>query len=126
MVGRLLLRLTGALSGANPNDTPTTRMASALTRSRHLLSQHWPLVVVLLPCLLLALGGDALRLPLRYDRVAILHGEVWRLVTGDFVHLGAGHLLEDMAGLVLLWLLFADVMPGWRMPVIVLAGCLGV
>ncbi len=97
-------------------------MAPALTRIRHLLSQHWPLLVVLLPCLLLALGGDTLRLPLRYDRAAILHGELWRLLTGNFVHLGAGHLLEDMAGLVLLWLLFADVLPGWRMPLVILAG----
>ena len=95
-----------------------------LTRIRHLLSQHWPLLAVLLPCLLLAAGGDTLRLPLRYDREAILHGEVWRLLTGNFVHLGAGHLTEDMAGLVLLWLLFADVLPGWRMPLTVLAGSL--
>src|SRR5690348_16523483 len=100
MAGRLLLRFAGAPRGANLNDTPTLRMSPALTRIRHLLLRHWPLLSVLLPCLLLAVGGDALRLPLRYDRDAVLHGEVWRLLTGNFVHLGAGHLLEDMAGLV--------------------------
>lgn len=101
-------------------------MPPALTRIRNLLLQHWPLLLVMLPCLLLALGGDALRLPLRYDRDAVLHGEVWRLLTGNFVHLGAGHLLEDMAGLVLLWLLFADMLPGWRMLLVVLVGSLAV
>lgn len=93
---------------------------------RRLLSQHWPLLAVVVPCLLLAAGGDALRLPLRYDRTAILHGEIWRIVTGNFVHLGPGHLLEDMAGAVLLWLLFADVLPGWRMPMTILAGSVAV
>lgn len=101
-------------------------MPLVLTRTRHLLLRHWPLLSVMLPCLLLALGGDALRLPLRYDRDAIHHGEVWRLLTGNFVHLGAGHLLEDMAGLVLLWLLFEDALPAWRMPLTVLAGSLAV
>jgi rhomboid family GlyGly-CTERM serine protease len=37
-----------------------------------------------------------------------------------------GHLLEDSAGLVLLWLLFRDVLPGWRTPALVLAGSLAV
>lgn len=95
-------------------------------RVQRLLRQHWPVLVVILPCLLLACGGDALRLPLRYDRVAIQHGEIWRLVTGNFVHLGPGHLLEDMAGALLLWLLFADALPGWRTPMTVLVGSLAV
>ncbi|HEV2109858.1 MAG TPA: rhombosortase [Gammaproteobacteria bacterium] len=97
-------------------------MPPALIQARKLLRQHWPLLLVMLPCLLLAGGGEAARLLLRYDRGAILHGEVWRLITGNFVHLGAGHLLEDMAGLVLLWLLFGEVLPGWRTPLAVLAG----
>lgn len=84
------------------------------------------MLVVMLPCLLLAGGGEAARLLLRYDRGAILHGEVWRLVSGNFVHLGAGHLLEDMAGLVLLWLLCGEVLPGWRTPLAVLAGSVAV
>ena len=90
------------------------------------LRLHGPLLVVLLPCLLLALGNDPVRRMLRYDRHAILDGEPWRLVTGNFVHLGLGHLLEDCAGLVLLWLLFRDVLPGWRTPGLVLAGSLAV
>ena len=90
------------------------------------LRRHWPLLVVLLPCLLLACFGEAGRAALRYDRAAILHGELWRLVTGSFVHLGPGHLAEDMAGLVLLWLLFWEAWPGWRMPLLTLWGSLAV
>src|SRR5690242_19815922 len=88
------------------------------------LKRHWPLLVVLLPCLLLACMGDAGRTALRYDRAAILHGESWRLLSASLVHLNPGHLAEDMAGLVLLWLLFGEVWPGWRMPLLALWGIL--
>lgn len=91
-----------------------------------LLRQHWPLLVLLVPCLLLAAAGEPARMLLRYDRAAIVHGEIWRLFTGNFVHLSAGHLLEDMAGMVLLWLLFEDVLPGWRTPIVVCVGSLAV
>lgn len=95
-------------------------------RLHRVFARHWPLLAVLLPCLFLATLGDAARLRLRYDRAAILHGETWRLVTGSFVHLGPGHLAEDMAGLVLLWLLFGEAWPGWRMPLLMLWGSLAV
>lgn len=102
---------------------PLTDSASAW---RRLLGRHWPLLVLVVPCLLLALGGEPVRAALRYDRAAVFHGQAWRLLTGNFVHLGTGHLLEDMAGSVLLWLLFEDVLPGWRTPAVVLAGSLAV
>lgn len=104
-------------------------MAPPLTDSKspwRLVRRHWPLLVLVLPCLLLALGGEPVRAALRYDRAAIFHGQVWRLLTGNFVHLGTGHLLEDMAGAVLLWLLFEEVLPGWRTPAVVFAGALAV
>ena len=77
---------------------------------------------MLLTCFVLALGGEGARHALRYDRQMILQGQVWRLITGNFVHLGPGHFLEDMAGMVLLWLLFEDALAGWRMPAVLLAG----
>jgi len=101
-------------------------MTQTPTAPLHLLRRHWPLLAVLLPCLVLAALGDPARMLLRYDRVAIAHGEAWRLFSGNFVHLGAGHLLEDMAGLVLLWLLFEDALPGWRMPAVICGGALAV
>lgn len=59
--------------------------------------------------LLLGLGGETVRDALRYDRDLIAAGEAWRLLTGNLVHLGMGHLALDLAGLVLLLLFFRDV-----------------
>ena len=75
--------------------------------------------VALLACLLLlvvlACGGQGWTLALRYERLALAHGEWWRLISGHWVHLGALHLLADAAGLVLLWALYArELAPrGW-------------
>lgn len=93
---------------------------------RRTLQRHWPLLVVVAPCLLIALCGNAADTLLRYERAAILHGQYWRLLTGNFVHLGVGHLLEDMLGAVLLWLLFEDVLPEWCMPLTIVGGSVGV
>jgi len=56
-------------------------------------------------CVIFALFGDAGRETFRYDRLQIENGEYWRLITGHFVHLGSTHLVLNMAGLVLVWLL---------------------
>lgn len=56
---------------------------------------------------LLALGGDPVRLALRYERTAVLAGEYWRLLTGHWVHATTAHLLLNMAGLGLVALLLA-------------------
>ncbi len=72
---------------------------------------------VLLACLallaVLACGGQGWTLALRYERLAIAHGEWWRLISGHWVHLGTLHLLADAAGLALLWALYArELSPG--------------
>lgn len=53
----------------------------------------------------IALFGAAAHYGLRYDRFAIEDGKLWRLVSGHFVHLGTQHLILNLAGLVLVWLL---------------------
>lgn len=42
---------------------------------------------------------------LRYERAAIESGESWRLLSAHVVHLGWPHLLMNLAGLALVWLL---------------------
>lgn len=86
--------------------TPVRRLLQALNlRGRRTLWLAAAVLVVLLPLA----GGDALREALRYDRLQLARGQVWRLVTAHVVHLDAGHALLNAAGLVLLWVLFAGL-----------------
>jgi rhomboid family GlyGly-CTERM serine protease len=67
---------------------------------------HWrlPLALALFSAIAAAFGTDAQEF-LRYERAAIASGEIWRLVSGHLVHLGNPHLLMNLAGLLLVWLL---------------------
>ena len=44
---------------------------------------------------------------LRYERAAVLGGEVWRLVTGHLVHADGAHLAWNLTGVLLVGFLFA-------------------
>jgi len=69
--------------------------------------------------LLLVLTGDAGREALRYDRVGLADGQLWRLLTGHFVHLGFEHAALNSLGLVLMWALFArDYTPRQWLPIV--------
>ncbi|MGA7541145.1 MAG: rhombosortase [Steroidobacteraceae bacterium] len=57
---------------------------------------------------LVSLQAADWRQALEYRRAAVLRGELWRLVTGDVVHLGWVHLARDLAGLFLIWTLVGD------------------
>jgi rhomboid family GlyGly-CTERM serine protease len=57
--------------------------------------------------LALAASGDSGRALLRYDRAALAHGELWRLLSAHLVHLDFQHALLNCAGLILMWALFA-------------------
>jgi rhomboid family GlyGly-CTERM serine protease len=58
--------------------------------------------------LLITLQATGLQAALEYRRSAVLRGQVWRLLTGNLVHLGWVHLSRDVAGLFLIWALLAD------------------
>jgi rhomboid family GlyGly-CTERM serine protease len=91
-------------------------------------SSRWVVPVLLaLTILLLALAGDDLRQALRYDRQLILAGEWYRLLTGNFVHLGWSHALLNAAGLLLLALMMPGPLPvrSWLARLLVLSGGVG-
>jgi len=67
-----------------------------------------PLTICVI-ALLIQLGGSDASQWLRYDREGILNGEVWRIITGHLVHLGWPHLLMNLIGLILIWLLFGHL-----------------
>jgi len=82
-----------------------------LRKVRHFLGRvapdpGWPVALSIASLSVLAqIGGDSAREWLRFDRTAIAAGEVRRLLTGHFVHLGWSHAAMNVAGLVLIWLL---------------------
>jgi rhomboid family GlyGly-CTERM serine protease len=65
----------------------------------------------LLAVVLLVLGLGATgawgRATLQYERDALAHFQLWRLLSAHLVHLGWQHALLNCAGLALLWILFA-------------------
>lgn len=75
---------------------------------------------------LIALLGSGANQWLRYDRVAIGNGQLWRLITGHLTHLGWSHLAMNVAGLALIWAIFGDHIPWRRWLTLLLAGALGI
>jgi rhomboid family GlyGly-CTERM serine protease len=67
---------------------------------------YWRLpALVIFSSGLIELFGDAGRSFLQFDRAAISVAELWRLISGHFVHLGPNHFFLNAFGLVLVWLL---------------------
>lgn len=82
--------------------------------------RRWRLPLALAGLLAL-LQASGLRGALEYRRAAILHGQAWRLLTGSLVHLSWLHLARNLAGLFLIWALYARGL-GERFSVAVLLG----
>jgi rhomboid family GlyGly-CTERM serine protease len=72
--------------------------------------QAWAAVIVVaIGVVILGLIGDTARSLLAFDRAAIASGELWRLVSAHFVHLGTSHLVLNLFGLGLVWYLVGQV-----------------
>lgn len=72
---------------------------------------HLPLLLAIASGLLAGLG-DTATVELRYQRMAILDGQWWRLFSAHLVHLGWSHWALNMAGLVLVWALLEQELAG--------------
>lgn len=86
--------------------------------------QHVIPLSLVLPALAISIAGDALIIPMRYDREAIFSGELWRLITGNLAHLGWPHLLMNLASLLLIWMLFGKALSTLTWAVIALISAL--
>jgi rhomboid family GlyGly-CTERM serine protease len=64
----------------------------------------FPVIYISLSILVM-LTGEVGKEALRYDRVWIGQGEVWRLLSGHLAHLGWSHLALNSVGLLLVWFL---------------------
>jgi rhomboid family GlyGly-CTERM serine protease len=70
--------------------------------------RDWALPAVIALVLFgLMLGGEPVAAALRYERGAVLSGEVWRVLTAHLVHADWTHLAWNVGGLVLVFALFA-------------------
>ena len=69
------------------------------------------------------LAAFAPRAAMRFERAAIAEGEIWRLVTGHFAHLGPRHLALNLAGLLLVWFLVGGTWGGLQW-LFVVAACI--
>lgn len=79
-------------------------------KMRSLLFAHAPPLLIAIAALTIWALGDPVSDLLLYQREAILEGEIWRLITGHWVHVGWQHLGMNLTGLALIWYLFGDAL----------------
>lgn len=66
------------------------------------IPDKWQFCLVLALLTLLATGWTEGLAHLRYDRSALMDGEIWRIATAHLVHMNAAHLLLNLLGLILI------------------------
>jgi rhomboid family GlyGly-CTERM serine protease len=80
------------------------------------LNRTYTLAPIVVSVLLLGLFllPEAWLFQLTYERAEIAQGHWWRLMSGQFIHLSWGHLGLNIAGIWVMYLLYAEHAPGWR------------
>jgi len=89
---------------------------------RHVSCWQFPAVLIFVSGIF-ELFGDPGRELLQYDRIAIADGELWRLVSGHFVHLGRSHYVLNAIAMLLVWLAVGEFLTR-RQWIIVTAACI--
>ncbi|MEX0732765.1 MAG: rhombosortase [Aquisalimonadaceae bacterium] len=83
-------------------------------------------VLLAAPALGIMLFADAAWGLLRYDRPAVLDGQLWRLLSAHWIHLGPTHLAVNLAGLALVLAVLGRLLTPTSLLLSALFGALGV
>jgi rhomboid family GlyGly-CTERM serine protease len=102
-VRRWIITKHNEIMSEGRRDTTVAQVANPISGQQAI----WLLGLLCGVSVLFALGGESVRLALRYERLAVFEGEWWRLATGHVVHGSSAHLLLNMAGLGVIAGLFA-------------------
>ncbi|HDX8426097.1 TPA: rhombosortase [Aeromonas veronii] len=70
------------------------------------LSSHWPLLALVGAVSLINVAAPSSALA--FERAPILHGELWRIITGNLVHTNTSHLLLNLGSVLAIYSLFFD------------------
>jgi len=100
-------------------------MLNRIELTQNILKHKFPLSITIIVTLVALIGSDASQW-LRFDRSGVLNGEIWRLISGHFVHLGWSHLVLNVFGLILIWLLFHKTASDRRWLSVLLVSALGI
>ncbi len=88
---------------------------------------NWlPALTLTAAAIVIAIAGPALQAALRYEREAILDLQWWRLLTGNFVHLGTMHLMLNLIGLGVIFSLFRTAFTSAAWVAVILVCCISV
>lgn len=85
-----------------------------------------PVLILTTAAIVIVVAGPTLQATLRYERQAILDLQWWRLLTGNFVHLGTTHLVLNLLGLGLIFSLFRTSFTNTAWFVVILVCCVSV
>ncbi|MEW6445749.1 MAG: rhombosortase [Pseudomonadota bacterium] len=105
---------------ANLPDNPTEKPP----RHRHVGTAGYPawLVAIALAAIWWALQWGGGPSAWGFDRAAIQHGQIWRLLSAHAVHLNLTHLALNLLGLTAILSVWSNELRGLRLPLLFLAG----
>ncbi len=84
------------------------------------LKYIFPLFILMLLCLAATVFANDSASLFVFNPSLIKSGEVWRIVTGQFIHSNLAHALLNCAGLLLVWSLHGEYYPYLKLPILTL------